>query len=164
MRLRYWSGLAAVLLLAGCQDKTPAGPPHVTAESDIEAGRYLILIGQCNDCHTAGYAQNGGTTPEKDRLTGNPVGYQGPWGTSYAVNLRLLAESTTEQGWVDTLKTKRSLPPMPSPNISKMHEADLRAMYRYVRSLGAAGDAMPKPLPPGVVPVGPYEVMTPVLP
>jgi hypothetical protein len=30
--------------------------PIVLATSDIEAGRYLVLVGGCNDCHTPQYA------------------------------------------------------------------------------------------------------------
>jgi hypothetical protein len=36
-----------------------------------------------------------------------------------------------------------------------MSEADLRALYRYVRSLGPAGKPAPAYLPPGAKPGGP---------
>lgn len=150
--------------MVGCSPKAPAGPPHVAAATPIEAGRYLALVGGCNDCHTAGYAQNGGTTPEADRLTGNPVGYQGPWGTTYASNLRLTAQSMTEDGWVARLRDPKLAPPMPVANTAKMNEADLRALYQYIHSLGAKGEPTPANLPPGVTPATPYEVMTPVMP
>ncbi|MBU1374331.1 MAG: cytochrome C [Alphaproteobacteria bacterium] len=158
------AGLAAMVVSACSKPEAPAGPPHVVAASDIEAGRYLAMIGSCNDCHTPGYPQSGGKTPETDRLVGNPVGYHGPWGTSYASNLRILAQSTTEDGWVELLKTKRLLPPMPTQNIAKMTETDLRNLYRYIHSLGAAGQAEPENLPPGVTPSGPYENMSVVAP
>ena len=44
----------------------------------------------CNDCHTAGYMQKDGQVPETEWLTGDSMGWQGPWGTTYAANLRLL--------------------------------------------------------------------------
>jgi len=33
---------------------------------------------------TAGYPQKAGNVPEHDWLEGDAVGFQGPWGTSYA--------------------------------------------------------------------------------
>src|SRR5947209_6633036 len=39
----------------------------------IERGKYLVLIGHCNNCHTAGYGSAAGSVPEERWLTGNPV-------------------------------------------------------------------------------------------
>jgi mono/diheme cytochrome c family protein len=47
-------------------------------KASIERGRYLVSISGCNDCHTGGYAETGGKTPEADWLTGVPVGFSGP--------------------------------------------------------------------------------------
>src|SRR5579871_6825874 len=66
----------------------------------IESGRYIVEIGGCNDCHTAGYADAGGKAPESDRLKGDVVGYRGPWGTTYPTNLRLSIGKMTEDQWV----------------------------------------------------------------
>src|SRR5690606_7021051 len=55
----------------------PADAPYVVAATDSAAGAYVALIGGCNDCHTVGWDRNDGTTPDADRLTGNPVGYRG---------------------------------------------------------------------------------------
>ena len=55
----------------------------------IEHGSYLVTVGGCNDCHTAGYAESAGEVPESDWLQGDSLGWQGPWGTTYATNLRL---------------------------------------------------------------------------
>jgi len=169
-RLAKLSGLALALSLAACSP--PAGSakpatdtiPHVAADSPIEAGRYLVLVGGCNDCHTAGYAQNGGKTPEPQQLTGNPVGYRGPWGTSYAGNLRSLAQNITADAWVELLHTRPLSPPMPIQNISRMDEADLRALYAYIRYLGGEWTERPKHVPPGQTPTTPYEDMSVVTP
>ncbi len=64
------------------QDKKKADP-------QVERGRYLIQIAGCNDCHTANYAPSGGKVPEKEWLTGDALGWRGPWGTTYPTNLRL---------------------------------------------------------------------------
>lgn len=128
-------------------------PPFVQAASDVEAGRYLVLVGGCNDCHTEGWGMR--DIPEAEQLTGNHVGYRGPWGTTYAANLRGMASRVTEDQWVNILKTAANghgRPPMPWGNIRQMNERDLRNIYRYVHSLGAAGDRMPRGLPPGVEP------------
>ena len=45
-----------------------------------------------------------------------------------------------------------------------MSEADLKAMYAYIRSLGPAGVAMPVDLPPGEMPTTPYLEAVPVMP
>ncbi|MEJ2396973.1 MAG: cytochrome C, partial [Gammaproteobacteria bacterium] len=37
---------------------------HSVDKKLLERGRYLVRIGGCNDCHTAGYAESGGKTPE----------------------------------------------------------------------------------------------------
>ena len=152
-------GLAAAL--AGCTPKPPAKvepaalTPHVAAADNLAAGKYLTLVGGCNDCHSPGYNEGGGVMPEADRMTGNPVGMRGPWGVSYPTNLRLLTQSITEDGWVKLLKDGKSLPPMPTNNMKRMSEADLRALYQYIRSLGPKGVPEPENLPPGVQPTTP---------
>lgn len=131
---------------------------QVVADDAIEAGRYLVAVGGCNDCHTPGYVQGGGKTPESDRLKGSVTGWQGPWGTTYAHNLRLTTASLTEDEWVEMLSTRDALPIMPWPSVRALHEADKRAIYRYVRSLpGDAGAPAPSALPPGQMPTTPYE-------
>lgn len=93
---RYVALATALTVVAACSK--PDAPAHVQASDDIQAGRYLTLIGGCNDCHTPGYSRAHGAIPETERLTGNSTGYRGPWGVSYASNLRLLAQATTEDG------------------------------------------------------------------
>lgn len=50
-------------------------------------------------------------------------------------------------------------PPMPS--LRAMSDADLRAIYRYVRSLGARGQPAPAYVPPGGKVKTPYFDLTP---
>ena len=61
--------------------------------SQVERGKYLVSISACDDCHTPNYGLSGGKVPEKDWLTGDSLGWQGPWGTTYAPNLRLFFQS-----------------------------------------------------------------------
>ena len=133
--------------------------PHVAASHPFEAGRYLVIIGQCNDCHTEGY--EAGNVLEEDWLTGSSIGWQGPWGTTYPSNLRLRVNEWTEDQWVEMLKTRQGLPPMPWINLNKYSEQDMRAMYKYIESLGPKGEHRPLAVGPGMAPLTPYLIMSP---
>lgn len=154
------------LLLQGCgAESEPRASaqdrPHVVASNPVEAGRYLVTVGACNDCHTKGYLEKEGDVPEEDWLTGSPVGWKGPWGTTYGSNLRLYADTISADQWVKTLHTRTAMPPMPWMNVNQMSERDARAIYAYLKHLGPKGKAMPKNVPPGQEPHTPYRVMAP---
>jgi len=121
----------------------------------INRGQYLVSTSGCNDCHTPGYAQTDGKIPLEQWLTGSPVGFSGPWGTTYPANLRLLMQSLSETQWIS--KARNPLrPPMPWFSLRDMTDQDLRAIYAFVRSLGAKGQAAPAYAPPGVQVSTPY--------
>jgi mono/diheme cytochrome c family protein len=138
---------AAVLALPAFAQKSD--------DAQIKRGRYLVQIGGCNDCHTAGYAPGGGKIPEAQWLLGDALGWHGPWGTTYATNLRLYMRDLTEEQWVEKAKTLNARPPMPWFNVRAMAAGDLRAMYRYIRSLSPAGKPAPAYLPPDKTPPEP---------
>ncbi len=117
-------------------------------EKELARGRYLLVVGGCNDCHSPGYAESGGQMPSTQWLTGSGVGFQGPWGTTYPGNVRNLIANLNEQEWLVQARTPMR-PPMPSPSLMAMTDADLTAIYRYVRTLGPAGNAAPEYVPPG---------------
>jgi mono/diheme cytochrome c family protein len=108
--------------------------------SKVEHGRYLVMIGGCNDCHTAGFMEQNLKVPEKDWLQGSAVGFQGPWGTTYAANLRLVMNSMSESQWLQHA-CKDRMPPMPAYALQQMKTDDLKAIYAYVKSLGNPGVA-----------------------
>src|SRR5262245_29421153 len=122
--MRGLIGLLAVLALtAACannappaETKTAAAPaaPAAPAQSPVERGKYLTLVGGCNDCHTP--KKLGPNGPEADmsrELSGNPAAdklapipkglftpdkygtlasnnltaWAGAWGVSFAMNL-----------------------------------------------------------------------------
>ncbi len=124
-------------------------PAAVAKPDDIERGRYLVKIGGCNDCHTPGYAERAGVVPERQWLTGSDLGWQGPWGTTYASNLRLVMARMSEAQWLQLARTAQYRPPMPWFNLHAMSERDLRAIYRFVQHLGPAGTPAPAYVPPG---------------
>jgi mono/diheme cytochrome c family protein len=126
----------------------------------IARGKYLVTISGCNDCHTPGYMQKGPTVPESEWLTGIPIGFQGPWGTTYPANLRLVMKSMSESEWIRHARQER-LPPMPWFNLAKMTDEDLKAVYAYVRNLGDPGTPAPKYVAPGGKVDTPFFVFVP---
>jgi mono/diheme cytochrome c family protein len=136
---------------------TPAGP-------SAARGRYLVLAGGCNDCHTPGFMQMGMKVPESLWVTGVPIGWKGPWGTTYGSNLRLFAQGIDEQTFLGVARQRNARPPMPWESLHAMSDDDLRSIFRYFRQLGPAGVAMPADLAPGETPKTPYVDMTVHLP
>lgn len=126
------------------------------SQSLIERGRYLVKTTGCNDCHTPDYFTTAGDVPEKNWLVGDPVGWRGPWGTTYPVNLRLYMQQITEQEWMAKSKALPARPPMPWFALRDMTDEDRLAIYQYVKSLGAAGQPAPAYLPPDAAPPAPY--------
>ena len=88
------------------------------AAKQIERGRYLLTVGSCNDCHSDGFAPSDGKVPEKEWLLGSPLGFRGPWGTTYATNLRLSLSRMAEDAWVKYAKGLKTRPPMPWFNLT----------------------------------------------
>src|SRR2546428_14117083 len=96
----------------------------------VERGKYMVLTGHCNNCHTAGYAQREGNVPEKDWVMGSGVqGWRGPWGTTYASNLRGNVHAMSEEGWVAYIKNLKARPPLPWWSTKTTTEEDLRPVY-----------------------------------
>jgi mono/diheme cytochrome c family protein len=145
---------AGLAVAAGSAWSAEAGTDAAT----IERGRYIAQIGGCNDCHTAGYLMNNGEIPESQWLTGDSFGWRGPWGTTYAPNLRLFLKAMSEDQWVDAARTLKRRPPMPWYTVNRMHEEDLRALYRFIVSLGEPGEPAPSYLPPDQEPSTPYAL------
>lgn len=157
------TGLAVAALGAGESMSTDSlNAPMVQAGNSIDAGRYLVVIGGCNDCHTANWGETDGAVPEADWLTGVPIGWRGRWGTSYASNLRLLVNDLSEDAWVAMLRARTGLPPMPWTNTKQMSESDSRALYRFIRSLGVRGERMPVAVDVNAEPQTPYLLLEPV--
>jgi hypothetical protein len=147
----------------GAETDDSAAPeqPFVSAADSVAAGRYLVLVAGCNDCHTPGFMENPSGVSETVWLTGVPIGFRGPWGTSYPRNLRITASEMTADEWVQTLHTRTALPPMPWFNVNSMSERDLRAIYHYIRSLQPLGQPAPLPVGPDVEPETPYFLFVP---
>jgi mono/diheme cytochrome c family protein len=152
--------VAGIALSTGARAAHAEAPqqksPLLQADGQIQRGKYLIKIAGCNDCHTPGYAMSGGKVPEHLWLTGDKLGWRGPWGTTYAPNLRLYMRDMSEARWVQTAKRIETRPPMPWFVLHDMSEQDLRAIRKYVSALGPAGEPAPIFVPPDKEPQTPY--------
>jgi mono/diheme cytochrome c family protein len=152
-RILCFAVLSAVSAAAGAAD---APKVQAATSKDFSRGKYIAAIAGCNDCHTPGYAMSGGKIAEKDWLVGDQLGWRGGWGTTYAVNLRLYMQKISEAQWVQRAQSIETRPPMPWFTLRAMTDADLRALYRFIRHLGPAGSEAPAYVPPDKEPKPPY--------
>ncbi|OQW31776.1 MAG: cytochrome C [Nitrospira sp. SG-bin1] len=149
--------MAALATAAAAGDKGRSTGPAMPLDKKTEdRARYVITIAGCNDCHTTGYAEAGGKIPEKDWLKGDSMGWRGPWGTTYASNLRLYMHNLSEDQWIKVSRSVEFRPPMPWFVLRVMTEQDLRAIYRFIRNLGPAGEPAPAYVPPDQEPRGAF--------
>ena len=85
--------------------------------------------------------------------------FAGPWGVSFTANLTPDPETGlgkwTAQNFVEAMRTGRHqgrgrqiLPPMPWESYAKMTDADLKAVFAYLRSIPAIRNHVPDPIPP----------------
>ena len=164
MKKGFVCGAAAILLtsLSGAMFSAAASHTRESALEDVtkstatakadpvlvDRGRYLVRTAGCNDCHTPGYAASAGAVAETNWLTGDSLGWEGAWGTTYPINLRLFMQSLTADQWLGIAR-QPARPPMPWFALRDMTDADLLAIYHYVRSLGPAGEHAPSFVPAG---------------
>lgn len=164
----------ATLALSGCQQapSANASPSNLAAASMapsdadlIARGEYLIRTSGCNDCHTPDYGPRQGEVPTSEWLVGSPLGFKGPWGTTYASNLRLRLGEMDETQWLDFSAKLKTRPIMPDFAVRAMTADDRRAIYRFVRSLGPGGQPAPAFVPPDQPAQPPYfELVMPTPP
>ena len=128
-------------------------PQQMSAET--ARGKYLVQIAGCNDCHTPGYVSSAGKVEEKLWLTGDQLGWRGPWGTTYASNLRLLVKDMTADQFVKHARSELR-PPMPWFNMRDMSDRDVKAIYAYLKHLGPSGQPAPQYLPSDKTPGGTF--------
>jgi len=147
--------LLGTLLSTTCLAATP--------DQVVDRGRYLVQIGGCNDCHTAGFEESNGQLPEQAWLEGSTVGFSGPWGVSYPGNLRLLVANMTLDSWLQRIDAG-GLPPMPWRAMQAMNTEDRTALFNYLQSLGPAGEWAPAAQPPGMPIRTPHISFVPLAP
>jgi mono/diheme cytochrome c family protein len=85
--------------------------------------------------------------------------WSGPWGVSFAANLTPDRNTGlgiwTEDMFVRAMRTgkhmgtsRQILPPMPWQDFSQMTDADLKAIFAYLRTIPPVVNHVPAPLPP----------------
>lgn len=88
---------------------------------------------------------------------GSMTAFSGPWGISYAANLTPDKETGlgnwTEEMFVAAMRTGKHagvsrpiLPPMPWESLNAMTDADIKAVFAYLRSLKPVKNAVPPPV------------------
>ena len=149
--------LAAAAIAVVLALKAPASPHDAL----VERGHYLVAFGGCNDCHTPGWRDADGRIPVSKWMTGINIGYRGPWGTVYPINVRLWFQETSKDQWLFSVRTRGGRPPMHWHDIRFLNRTDQRAIYRFIHSLGPAGKPAPDDLPPWKTPNTPYINLVP---
>lgn len=154
MRKAAWCLAAGLLVVMAA----PAGaaPTAKMSRQSVAHGRKLVNIGGCHDCHTPGWAEHGGHAPKELLLVGGGMAFQGPWGTTYPINLRLFVQSMTVGQWIHVVRTTKARPLMPWWGFRDMSDYDLASIYYYIRSLGPAGKPAHAYVPPGETAPPPY--------
>jgi hypothetical protein len=129
----------------------------------VERGAQVAVTHGCHDCHTVNYLETQGKIDPAMALKGSPLGWRGPWGTTYALNLRLtlVEKAKSEDDFVEFARTFVARPPMPWFNVHAMDESDLRSLYQYIKSLGEPGEQQPEAVGPDEEPKTPYVVVAP---
>ena len=150
---RYVIIVSAVAMASLVTGAVAQQAPKLSTEAS--RGKYLVQIAGCNDCHTPGYTAAAGKVDEKLWLTGDQLGWRGPWGTTYASNLRLLVKDMSADQFVKFARSEFR-PPMPWFNLRAMTDRDVKAIYAYLKHLGPAGQQAPQYIPADKTPVGPF--------
>ena len=104
------------------------------------------------------------------QLSGSDLGWQGPWGVSYAPNLT--PDSTGIGGWTDeqilNAVTKGVnnqgapiAPPMPWPSFAHLTPSDAAAVVAYLRAIPPVRHEVPSKVAPGGKATGSIIVFPP---
>jgi mono/diheme cytochrome c family protein len=122
-------------------ETSPASPPPET--TPVARGKYLATIGNCTSCHTrsGGAAFAGGVAFKTDFGTLyssniTPDRKAGIGGWSLAQFVRAMREGIDDEG-------EHLYPAFPYPEFSKVSDADLGAIFEYLRTLAPASDVAP---------------------
>jgi mono/diheme cytochrome c family protein len=98
-------------------------------------------------------------SPWSTTASATNTAWSGPWGVSFTANLTPDRETGlgkwTQRNFIDTIRTGRHmgrgrqiLPPMPIPMYKHFTDADLQAIFSYLRTIPAVHNRVPEPLPP----------------
>lgn len=151
-----------LVTIIGCND---CHTPWKMGPNGLEHDRTRLLSGHPEDVAVTA-APPPLDAPWLVRATGTFTGWAGPWGVSFSANLTPDPETGlgkwTAQNFVEALRSGRHmgrgrpiLPPMPWAGFAKMTDADLQAIFAYLRSIPPIQNRVPDPLPPPAAPGAP---------
>jgi cytochrome c553 len=135
---------------AGCHD---CHTPYKNGQPDMTR----ILMGHPQEIKISAPAK----LPSPWNMAGSETNtaWTGPWGVSFSTNLTPDRNTGiglwTEQMFIDTIRKGKHggtgrdiLPPMPWTGYAKLTDADLKAIFAYLKSIPAITNRVPQPLPP----------------
>ena len=135
--------------------------------SMLQRGEHLTTVMSCNDCHTPGAMF--GAPDMKRKLSGSELGWQGPWGVTYARNLTPDMETGigkwSEQDIMKALRTGTRpdgsilQPPMPWTNFTTLTDDEAMAIAVYLKSLPPVAHKVPDRVAPGTAANGSIVVI-----
>jgi mono/diheme cytochrome c family protein len=157
-----------IVSTAGCHDcHTPWKPGPQGPEPDMSralSGHPAQLV--------MPPAPDLGPGPWSVAIAATNTAYSGPWGVSFTANLTPDPETGlgewTLRDFVQTIRTGKRmgrgravLPPMPVPVYNNLSDADLAAVFAYLRTVPAVKNRVPEPLPPAARPAAPVALGRP---
>jgi mono/diheme cytochrome c family protein len=125
-------------------DPPTAAPPLSPAAAKIEAGRYLAVAGSCSNCHSRadGEPFSGGVEFKTDfgtiystNITPDTTAGIGEW--TEAQFVRAMREGVDDEG-------QHLYPAFPYTAFTKVSDADLSALFAYLKSLTPSGYQAPE--------------------
>jgi mono/diheme cytochrome c family protein len=132
--------------------------PRAHAESQIDRGKYLVVLAGCNDCHTPGFFLG---KPDMARyLGGSDVGFEIP-GLGVFNGRNITPDKETGiGGWTDeqvatAITTgkrpdgRQLAPIMNYASFSYLTKEDVAAIVAYLRSVPAVNNQVAGPFKPG---------------
>ena len=133
------------------------------------AGKYLVSVIPCTDCHTPGTFYG---APKMDKfLSGSDLGWVGPWGVAHAANLTPDKETGignwTETQIVTAIRTgvrpdgRQLAAIMPWEVLAHLSDKDAYDIAAYLKSLPAVRHVVPKLQGPKEKPVGAFITFPP---
>lgn len=132
--------------------------PHAQAESQIDRGKYLVVVASCNDCHTPGFFL--GKPDTAKYLGGSDVGFEIP-GLGVFAGRNITPDKETGLGnWTDeqiatAITTgkrpdgRQLAPIMPYAAFSYMTKEDVAAIVAFLRSIPPVKNEVAGPFKPG---------------
>jgi mono/diheme cytochrome c family protein len=153
--MRASAAIAIVVLAAGAALSTL---PRAQAESQLDRGKYLVVVASCNDCHTPGFFL--GKPDTVKYLGGSDVGFEIPGLGVFAGRNITPDKDTGIGGWTDeeiaTAITvgkrpdgRQLAPIMPYGAFSYMTKDDVAAIVAFLRSIPAVKNEVAGPFKPG---------------